>query len=66
MLCPYSHQLCQECSVFRGRHYFLCFCKDYRGYLGEETNVTTPTQKVDVKERESINKKKNLDQLDSS
>jgi len=66
MLCPYSHQLCRECPVFRGRHYFLCFCKDYRGYLGEETDVRTPTQKVDVKERESINKKKNLDQLDSS
>jgi len=46
MLCPYSHQLCKECSVFRGRHYYLCFCKNYRGYLGEETNEKISLKKV--------------------
>jgi hypothetical protein len=46
MLCPYSHQLCKECSLFRGRHYYLCFCKNYRGYLGEETDEKTSVRKV--------------------
>jgi hypothetical protein len=33
MVCPFSGRLCEECSLYRGRHYFLCFCKKYRGYL---------------------------------
>jgi hypothetical protein len=33
MLCPFSKQLCRECPLYRGRHYYLCFCRDYRGYL---------------------------------
>jgi len=35
MLCPFSHRLCDECPLYRGRHYYLCFCKKYRGYIGE-------------------------------
>jgi hypothetical protein len=33
MLCPFSGQLCQECPLYRGRHYYLCFNKSYRGHL---------------------------------
>jgi len=35
MICPFSGELCKECPVYRGRHYFLCFCEKYRGYLSE-------------------------------
>ncbi len=35
MLCPFSGKLCKECALYRGRHYYLCFCKEYRGYLDE-------------------------------
>jgi hypothetical protein len=34
MLCPFSKELCRECAQYRGRHYYLCFCTKYRGYLG--------------------------------
>lgn len=33
MLCPFSGQLCRECPLYRGRHYYLCFSKKYRGHL---------------------------------
>jgi len=35
MVCPFSDRLCDECPLYRGRHYYLCFCKKYRGYIGE-------------------------------
>ena len=35
MVCPFSHRLCDECPLYRGRHYYLCFCKKYRGYIGQ-------------------------------
>ena len=42
MLCPFSSQLCRNCSVYRGRHYALCFSEGYRGYLepGEHARAT--------------------------
>ena len=36
MLCPFSKNLCRECTVYRGRHYYMCFHKEYRGYLGKQ------------------------------
>jgi hypothetical protein len=33
MLCPFSGTLCKDCPVYRGRHYFLCYCEKYRGCL---------------------------------
>jgi hypothetical protein len=33
MTCPFSNRLCKECSFYRGRHYYLCFCYKYRGSL---------------------------------
>jgi hypothetical protein len=35
MVCPFSNKLCKECPQYRGRHYFLCFHANYRGYLGD-------------------------------
>ncbi len=40
MMCPFSGELCKECALYRGRHYYLCFCKEYRGYLDEPKEVT--------------------------
>jgi len=36
MLCPFSGKLCKECPLYRGRHYYLCFSKSYRGHLENE------------------------------
>jgi hypothetical protein len=36
MLCPFNGRLCRECALYRGRHYFLCFSKKYRGSLEPE------------------------------
>jgi hypothetical protein len=33
MLCPFTGKLCRECPLYRGRHYYLCFSKKYRGHL---------------------------------
>ena len=33
MMCIFSKELCRECPQYRGRHYYLCFCREYRGYL---------------------------------
>ena len=33
MLCPFTNGLCKECPMYRGRHYYLCFHKKYRGHL---------------------------------
>lgn len=35
MMCPFSGRLCQDCPVYRARHYFLCYCEKYRGCLPE-------------------------------
>jgi hypothetical protein len=35
MICPFSGKYCKECSLYRGRHYLLCFNNNYRGYLKE-------------------------------
>jgi hypothetical protein len=40
MLCPFSKKLCRECAQYRGRHYYLCFCSKYRGYLGNSEEQT--------------------------
>ena len=45
MVCPFSGKLCRECPVYRGRHYYLCFSKKYRGHKenpDEVTEVSTP------------------------
>jgi hypothetical protein len=43
MLCPFSHRLCDECPLYRGRHYYLCFCQKYRGYIGESEEGAKPS-----------------------
>ncbi len=40
MVCPFTQRLCDECPLYRGRHYYLCFCEKYRGYIGEAEGDT--------------------------
>ena len=42
MICPFSGKLCKECPIYRGRHYYLCFSKKYRGHINRsgETELT--------------------------
>jgi hypothetical protein len=40
MLCPFSGKLCRECPLYRGRHYYLCFSKKYRGHLEKPGGAT--------------------------
>ena len=37
MVCPISKEVCTECPIYRGRHFYLCFSKEYQGVsLGAE------------------------------
>ncbi len=31
ILCPISGTACIECAIYRGRHYYLCYSKAYKG-----------------------------------
>jgi hypothetical protein len=42
MLCPFTDELCQECPMYRGRHYYLCFHAKYRGYLEKSGKMPKP------------------------
>ena len=42
MLCPFTNELCQECPMYRGRHYYLCFHTKYRGHLEERGKKFKP------------------------
>ena len=37
MMCPFSGIGCRECTLYRGRHYFLCYSRKYRGVVGDRT-----------------------------
>jgi hypothetical protein len=40
MVCPFSNKVCEECALYRGRHYYLCFCTKYRGHLAKPGKIT--------------------------
>lgn len=39
MICPFSEKACKKCGAYRGRHYFLCYCEHYRGYVKPGTRA---------------------------
>jgi hypothetical protein len=41
-LCPITHVVCKDCSLYRGRHYFMPFCKLYRERTRGSANPITP------------------------
>jgi len=42
MKCPFSEKMCEECQLYRGRHYYMCVNEHYRGYI-------KPKHKVEIK-----------------
>ena len=47
--CPFNGRLCIECTLYRGRHYYLCNCEHYRGYIKpvNKANAETKIDSVD-------------------
>ena len=39
MRCPFNEKLCEECQLYRGRHYYLCTNEHYRGYIKSKKKV---------------------------
>lgn len=39
MVCPISKGMCVDCAIYRGRHYYLCFSKEYHGCLLESGEI---------------------------
>ena len=33
MECVFSRERCRECALYRGRHYYLCYDRSYRGRI---------------------------------
>lgn len=48
MLCPFSKKACRECPLYKGRHYYLCYCSKYRGYLGSESKTKRELAKTAI------------------
>ena len=42
--CPFNGRLCIECTLYRGRHYYLCNCEHYRGYIKPNNKVKSDIQ----------------------
>jgi hypothetical protein len=38
--CPFTHNVCTACPIFRGRHFYLCFGKAFRGSEWEMTRYS--------------------------
>lgn len=47
MLCPFSGELCKECPLYRGRHYYLCFNQHYRGHLEDTGDAPAEHKPLD-------------------
>jgi hypothetical protein len=41
MKCPFSGKVCKECPIYRGRHYLLCFNRNYRGHMNESDKISS-------------------------
>ena len=72
MICPFSGKYCKECSLYRGRHYLLCFNNRYRGYIKEsaaESNGDTDNTKDKVNnifKLNSLSESKSLDPFNNT
>lgn len=42
MKCPFLGELCKNCAIYIGRHYYLCYCENYRGYIGRRRGAKKP------------------------
>jgi hypothetical protein len=55
MFCPFTDRICVECPLYRGRHYYVCYCKNYRGYIKSKNEITTEN-KLELADFEKIKK----------
>jgi hypothetical protein len=44
LLCPIAHVSCSDCALYRGRHYFLPFCKLSAKRVGSRKEAVKPEQ----------------------
>lgn len=42
MMCPFSSKLCRDCTYYRARHYYLGYCRKYRGFIGDKEEMAKP------------------------
>ena len=42
MVCPFSNKACTECALFRGRHHYLNYSKQHRGFIDEQEKYEAP------------------------
>ncbi len=45
MTCPISRGLCVDCGIYRGRHYYMCYSKEYGGCLIDPEKARGSEQK---------------------
>ncbi len=49
MRCPFTEKICEECQIYRGRHYYLCANEHYRGYIQtKQKAVPAQPKKLDL------------------
>ncbi len=53
MRCPFNDRLCIECNLYRGRHYYMCYCEQYRGYI-KPKNIASTNENLKTADFESI------------
>lgn len=44
MVCPFSKELCRDCPVYRGRHYYCCFDAKHQGCLDKRNETKERTE----------------------
>ncbi|HOV90889.1 MAG TPA: hypothetical protein PKW07_09295 [Syntrophorhabdaceae bacterium] len=54
MVCPITGGMCVDCAIYRGRHYYLCFSKDYHGTLMDANQIETLKSKNSTKRNETF------------
>jgi len=55
MTCPFSKGACIDCAIYRGRHFYICFSKEYRGVsLGAQQIEELKAQYTKEKEHNSF------------
>jgi hypothetical protein len=50
MRCPFNEKMCEECQLFRGRHYYLCANVNYRGHIKSNKKIDNsgPAKPLDI------------------
>lgn len=49
MICPITKGICVNCPIYRGRHYYMCYSKTYKGCLLDKEKIDETESKSDKK-----------------